>query len=114
MNIDVLSDLFYKGFFVAVLVVWAVIGLSNYLQEDMEVEALAAQEAACASAALDFRATALCYADNSCMITGEDFRLQVHTDQYLKENCPDEWKASQEPTPTASVGEANPGLEVGP
>lgn len=80
--------------------------------EDMEEARVIDQQAACKVAELDYEGNSLCYQDPSCMITGEDFRMQLHTDDYLKENCPDEWKASKGTTQSAPVSQAHPGLDI--
>lgn len=67
---------------------------------------------ACAVAEKDYKGNSLCYQDSSCMITGADFRLQIHTAEYLKENCPDEWEAVQIATKVTGTEEANPGFSV--
>lgn len=67
---------------------------------------------ACAIAERDFKGNELCYQDSSCMITGADFRLQIHTSEYLKEYCPDEWKAVQSVTQVTGTEEADPGLSI--
>jgi hypothetical protein len=70
------------------------------------------EEERCDAASVSFRANSMCYRDSSCMITGEDFRVQLEASEYLKENCPDEWETVQGSTEDTGIEEADPGLSV--
>jgi len=114
MNEEWFAKTFYKALVAIMLLGWATISIINVIKEHRVEYMLAAQQTACVEALRDFEGTALCYADSACLITGEDYRYQVHTTVYLKENCPDEWKTSQGFTPPVATRETNTGLKVGP
>lgn len=109
---DKLWNRFLMGAVASGLFVWATASIIESNKARSEAYALEAQQAACVVAELDFKGNSLCYQDPSCMISGTDFRNQLHTAAYLKEYCPNEWEASKGPAQTTGARETNPGKSV--
>lgn len=68
----------------------------------------------CVDADFGLSAAQLCGMDRLCVMNPYSYEKWMRDWTYIKENCPDEWEASKEFTPTTRTGKTNRGHNIRP